>query len=56
MSDDKQQPDEKWCRECKRLREIACTCGMTFAEKIRHVAIDTSWMPNAGSPGGTMGD
>jgi len=27
--------ESNYCEDCKRLKDIACTCGMTFAEKIK---------------------
>lgn len=56
--DDQAEDDKKikWCETCHRIVGIGCMCGKSFKERIKHVAIDTSWMPNAGSIGGTMGD
>lgn len=28
------------CRKCGHRAKVACTCGMTFAEKIRTVGVD----------------
>jgi hypothetical protein len=33
-------PESKWCPDCRRLRLVGCACGLTFAEKIKTVAID----------------
>lgn len=41
MSEGGEQP--KYCPECKRLKLVACTCGMTFAEKIKSVGINRLW-------------
>jgi hypothetical protein len=32
--------EDKWCCICKRLIGVGCACGLTFAEKIKSVAID----------------
>lgn len=32
--------DSNYCDECHRLKDIACTCGMTFAEKIKTTQIN----------------
>jgi hypothetical protein len=29
--------DSNYCADCKRLKDIACTCGMTFKDKVKSV-------------------
>lgn len=31
----------KFCEDCGRRVGVACTCGMTFLERMRSVQIDT---------------
>lgn len=36
--------ESNYCEDCKRLKNIACTCGMTFAEKIKTTSVNwASW-------------
>jgi hypothetical protein len=32
--------ESNYCKDCKRLKDIACTCGMTFAEKIKTTQVN----------------
>ena len=32
--------ESNYCEDCKRLKDIACTCGMTFAEKIKTTSVN----------------
>lgn len=33
-----------YCDDCKRLKGIACTCGMTFKDKVKSTQINwASW-------------
>ena len=36
--------DSNYCQDCKRLKDIACTCGMSFGDKIKTSNINwASW-------------
>lgn len=43
---------------CVRCGNWPRICGhhLPLKERLKRVNVDTSWMPNAGSIGGTMGD
>jgi hypothetical protein len=32
--------ESNYCKDCNRLKDIACTCGMTFAEKIKTTSVN----------------
>jgi hypothetical protein len=32
--------ESNYCKECNRLKDIACTCGMSFAEKIKKTQVN----------------
>lgn len=29
--------ESNYCQDCKRLKSVACTCGMSFKDKIKTV-------------------
>ena len=36
--------ESNYCNDCKRLKNIGCTCNMTFAEKIKNTQVNwISW-------------
>lgn len=38
-----------YCDECKRLKDIACTCGLSFKDKIKTAQINwASWSDTRG--------
>lgn len=58
---------ERTCDVCERRKTegrclrcgnwpVVCGHDLSFKERIKRVNVDTGWMPNAGSIGGTMGD
>jgi hypothetical protein len=37
-------PEAEYCDDCHRMKAISCTCGMSFAEKIKNTNINwISW-------------
>jgi hypothetical protein len=41
--------ESNYCQDCKRLKDIACTCGMSFAEKVRTSNLNwASWSDTRG--------
>lgn len=39
----------EYCEDCKRLKEIACTCGMSFKDKIKQTRINwATWSETRG--------
>lgn len=39
--------EAKYCDDCSRMIGVGCACGMTFAEKLKFIRMDSQWMPNA---------
>jgi len=37
-------PEVEYCSDCHRMKEISCTCGMSFADKIKSTNVNwISW-------------
>jgi hypothetical protein len=32
--------ESNYCEDCKRLKDIACTCGIIFAEKAKTTSVN----------------
>lgn len=40
----------EYCEDCKRIKDIACTCDLTFAEKVKQTNVN--WVTWSGTRNG----
>jgi hypothetical protein len=38
------EENSNYCRDCRRLKDISCTCGMSFKDKVKSTQVNwISW-------------